>query len=153
MTPQTGMKLTADVDEFYLARVRVRQTATITVDGKPVNLYGSAWYPQVRNGVFRVDLDFEGASPAALVEGATAQGRLQLGGDTPATVLPAGSIPRTYGRYWVFVLDRSGTSADRRRIKAGRRNGDQLEVLSGLRVGERVITSDYVGFDRSIASS
>jgi len=148
VTPQTGMKLTADVDEFYLARVRVDQQATVTLDGNPVNLTVGRVYPQVRNGVFRVDLDFRGASPATLVEGASAQGHLQLGGDTPATVLPAGAFLARTGGDWIFVLDASGDSADRRRIQAGRRTGEQVEILSGLRVGERVITSDYTGFDK-----
>ena len=83
-----------------------------------------------------------------LVEGASAQGRLQLGGDIPATVLPVGAFLERTGGDWIFVLDASGRSADRRRIKAGRRTSNQLEVLSGLRIGERVITSDYAGFDK-----
>jgi HlyD family secretion protein len=148
VTPQTGMKLIADIDEFYLARVRVGQTATVTLDGTLVNLTVRRVYPQVRNGVFRVDLEFQGASPPMLVEGAATQGHLQLGGDTPATVLPAGAFLERTGGDWIFVLDASGRSADKRRIKAGRRTGDQLEILSGLRVGERVITSDYSGFDK-----
>jgi HlyD family secretion protein len=148
VTPQTGMRLTADIDEFYLARVRAGQRATITLDGAPVNLTVRRVYPQVLNGVFKVDLDFQGASPATLVEGATAQGHLQLGGDTPATVLPVGAFLERTGGDWVFVLDAAGRSADRRRIKAGRRTSDQLEILSGLRIGDRVITSDYTGFDK-----
>src|ERR1700730_2731847 len=75
VTPQTGMKLVAYVDEFYLHRVRVGQTATITLDGNPVNLTVRRVYPQVVNGLFRVDLDFEGTSHPTLVEGATAPGQ------------------------------------------------------------------------------
>ena len=33
--------------------------------------------------------------------------------------------------------------ADRRRIRIGRRNTDQVEILGGLSPGDRVITSDY----------
>jgi HlyD family secretion protein len=148
VTPQTGMKLVADIDEFYLHRVRVAQTATITVDGNPVNLTVRRVYPQVLNGLFRVDLDFKGTSPPTLVEGATVQGQLQLGGDTPATVLPVGAFLEHTGGDWIFVVGPDGRSAERRRIKVGRRTSEQLEVLSGLRIGERVITSDYTGFDK-----
>ncbi len=38
ITPQTGMKLVADIDEFYLSRVRGGQTATVNVEGKPVSV-------------------------------------------------------------------------------------------------------------------
>jgi HlyD family secretion protein len=149
VTPQTGMKLIADIDEFYLARVRVGQTATVSLDGRPTNVTVRRVSPQVHNGQFRLDLDFDSGSPAALAEGAAAQGHLQLGGDTPALVLPAGAFLERTGGDWVFVVASDGRSAERRRLKAGRRTSEQLEILSGLKVGEQVITSDYTGLDKS----
>jgi HlyD family secretion protein len=148
VTPETGMKLVADVDEFYLARVRVGQTAIVTLDGKSINLTVRRVSPQVRNGQFRIDLDFDEASPKALVEGSAAQGHLQLGGDTPALILPMGPFLERTGGDWIFVVDPDGRSAERRRIKVGRRTSEQLEVLSGLRVGQHVVTSDYTGLDK-----
>ena len=148
VTPDTGMKLIADIDEFYLTRVQVGQTASIVLDGKSINLTVRRVSPQVHNGQFRIDLDFDGASPTALVEGSAAQGRLHLGGDTPATVLPMGVFLDRTGGDWIFVVATDGRSAERRRIKVGRRTSEQLEVLGGLTTGERVITSDYTGLDR-----
>jgi len=149
VTPQSGMKLVADIDEFYLHRVQIGQTATISLDGNPAKVAVRRVYPQVHNGLFRVDLDFEGKSPLALVEGATAQGQLQLGGDTPATILPAGPFIERTGGDWIFLVAPDGRSAERLRIKLGRRTGEQLEVLGGLRAGQRVVTSDYTGFDQA----
>lgn len=149
VTPQTGMKLIADIDEFYLARVRVGQIATITVNGEPVPLAIKRVYPQVQNGQFRVDLDFQGVSPATLVEGATAQGRLQLGGDTRGTILAIGPFLERTGGDWIFVLRPGSDTAERRRIKVGRRTSEQVEILAGLRAGERVITSDYTGLEKA----
>ncbi len=148
VTPETGMKLIADIDEFYLARVRIGQTATVALDGKSINLTVRRVSPQVHNGQFRIDLDFDEASPKSLVEGAAAQGHLQLGGDTPAMVIPMGPFLERTGGDWIFVVDPDGRSAERRRIKVGRRTSEQIEVLSGLRVGERVLTSDYTGLDK-----
>ncbi len=147
VTPDTGMKLTADIDEFYLTRVRVGQTAIVTVDGNPVRAAVRKVSPQVRNGQFQLDLAFDSASPPTLVEGATAQGQLQLGGDSPAMILPAGGFLERTGGNWVFVVAADGSLAERRNVAAGRRNSQQLEVLSGLQVGDRVITSDYTGLD------
>ena len=148
VTPNSGMKLVADVDEFYLTRVRTGQVATVDLDGKPVDLTVRRVFPQVQNGQFRIDLDFVKDSPAALVTGAAAQGRLKLGGDSPAMILPSGPFLERTGGDWVFVVARDGNSADRRSIKVGRRTFEQVEVVSGLAPGERVITSDYTGFDR-----
>jgi HlyD family secretion protein len=148
VTPQTGMKLVADIDEFYLPRVRVGQTATITFAERPARLSIRRIYPQVRDGQFRIDLDFNTASPPALIEGAAAQGSLQLGGDTPAVVLPAGPFLDRSGGEWAFVVAPNGQTAERRHIQVGRRTNEQVEILRGLTAGERVITSDYTGFDR-----
>jgi HlyD family secretion protein len=147
VTPDSGMKLTADIDEFYLARVRVGQRATVELHGKPAIVAVQRVSPQVHNGEFQIDLDFAGASPPALVEGASAQGHLQLGGDTPALLLPAGAFLERTGGNWVFVLAPDGRSAERRSITGGRRTSEQLEVLGGLTAGERVIVSDYVGLE------
>jgi HlyD family secretion protein len=147
VTPERGMKLTAAVDEFYLARVRVGQSATITLEEGPVRATVRKVFPQVRDGQFQIDLDFDSQSPEGLVEGATAQGHLQLGGDSPAMILPAGAFLQETGGSWVFVVAPDGASAERRRIVAGRRTSEQLEVMGGLAVGERVITSDYTGLD------
>lgn len=149
VTPESGMKLSADVDEFYLARVRTGQSATVDVDGTQVAATVRRVSPQVRNGQFSIDLDFAGASPPSLVAGETTQGRLQLGGDSPARLLAVGPFLERTGGDWVFVLAKDGDSAQRRQIKVGRRTAEQLEILSGLAPGEQVVTSDYTGLDRA----
>ena len=60
----------------------------------------------------------------------------------------AGAFLEETGGDWIFVLEADGESAARRRIKTGRRNFEQIEVLEGLKAGERAIVSDYRGLDR-----
>jgi HlyD family secretion protein len=149
VTPESGMKLAADIDEYYLARVRTGQNATVDIDGRLVNATVRRVSPQVRNGQFTIDLDFEGASPASLVSGETTQGRLQLGGDSTALILPVGAFLERTGGNWLFVVAKDGKSAERRPIKVGRRTSEQLEILDGLAPAERVLTSDYTSLDRA----
>ena len=149
VTPNTGMKLSANIDEFYLPRVHAGQSATIEFGGQTAQ--ATAWrvYPQVKNGQFTVEMHFEGASPAGLVAGESVQGRLQLGGDTPASLLPVGPFLERTGGDWVCVVAPDGKTARRRRIKIGRRTTEQLEIVSGLAPGERVLTSDYTSLDKA----
>jgi HlyD family secretion protein len=149
VTPDEGMKLTADIDEYYLPRVRTGQTAIVDLNGTAADVTVRRVSPQVRDGHFTIELDFRGSSPPNLVAGATAQGRLQLGGDVPAKVLPTGAFMERTGGEWAFVMDADGHAAERRSIKVDRRNSEQLEIVSGLRVGEAVITSDYSGLDKA----
>jgi HlyD family secretion protein len=148
ITPDTGFKLSAEVDEFYLARVRIGQRADMEFDDTSVPLKVSRAYPQVKDGQFTIDLAFESSPPPGLLPGQATQGKLRLGEDRTAVVLPTGAFLEQTGGDWVFVLAADGESATRRRIKLGRRNAEQLEVVSGLTPGERVITSDYRGLDR-----
>lgn len=149
VTPNTGMKLSANIDEFYLPRVRAGQMATIEFGGQAAQVAVWRVYPQVQGGQFTVELRFNGASPAGLVAGEAVQGRLQLGDDTPARILSVGPFLERTGGDWIFVVDAQGQSAQRRRIKVGRRTTEQLEIVTGLASGEWVITSDYTGLDKA----
>jgi HlyD family secretion protein len=149
VTPDSGMKLAAVVDEYYLARVRTGQSATVSLGGRQVRATVRRVSPQVKDGLFTIDLDFDDGEPANHVAGESAPGRLQLGGDTPALVIPAGAFLARTGGSWLFVLDADGTSARPRQIRIGRRNSEQLEILGGLNAGEGVVISDYTNLERA----
>ena len=149
VTPPRGMKLSADIDEFYLARVRTGLRADIDAHGRTLSVIVRRIFPQVHDGHFRVDFDFDGASPADLVAGEALLGHVQLGEDSEARILAVGPFLDRTGGNWAFVVAPDGTTAERRLIKPGRRTVDQLEILDGLKVGERVITSDYSALENA----
>ena len=70
------------------------------------------------------------------------QTELQLGGSTPALLVANGPFYQDTGGNWAFVLDSDGV-AIRRDIRLGRRNPQVIEVLGGLKAGDRVLTSSY----------
>ncbi len=148
ITPDTGFKLSATVDEYYLGRVHDGQVGRVESGGTQWPLQVTRVYPQVKDGAFRVDLAFDGTTPDGLLRGQSLQGRLSLGADQPGLVLASGAFLERSGGDWVFVLDADGKSARRRRVRLGRRNAEQVEVLGGLVAGERVIVSDYTGLER-----
>jgi HlyD family secretion protein len=138
-------KLQADVDEYYLGRVSVGQAATAEVNGKTYRLKVAKVYPQVRNGQFQIDLIFDGPEPTGVQRGQTIQAKLTLGDSTRALLIPNGAFFNDTGGNWVFVVDSDGNSATKRQVQLGRRNSDFIEVLGGLKPGEKVITSSYTG--------
>jgi HlyD family secretion protein len=148
ITPETGFKLAAEVDEYYLGRVQDGQIADIEMADKTWTLKVIRVYPKVTNGTFTVDFAFQEATPAGLLPGQALQGKLALGADRTATILPAGAFLERTGGDWIFVLTKDGKSALRRTIKIGRRNAEQVEILSGLAPAEQAITSDYTGLER-----
>jgi len=132
-------KLTADVDQFYLGRVRAGLGAAADIDGRSYPMTVIKILPQVTEGRFRVELGFQGATPGGLNRGQTLDVRLVLGADRPAVVAPAGGWLDAGGTT-AFVLD-GDQKAVRRAIVTGRRNPDQVEIVSGLAPGERIVTT------------
>lgn len=147
LVPDTGIKVSAKIDEYFLDRVRVNQKAQVEIDGTPWQLNVSRVYPQVKDGTFGVDLVFEASKPpAGMLPGQAILGRLSLGANTKALVVDAGSYLEHSGGF-LFVLDPEGHTARRRPVRLGRRTIDQVEVIEGLKPGEKVVTSDYGGFE------
>jgi HlyD family secretion protein len=146
LTPESGVKLVAAVDEYYLGRLKVGQAATAEIAGQEFILQVERIYPQVKSGTFNVDVKFVTPPPSDLTQGQAVQGKFALGAATTATIVAVGPFLQDSGGDWVFVLDKDGSAASRRAIRPGRRSIEQLEILSGLQPGEQVITSDYRGY-------
>ena len=141
-----AFKVNAFIDEFYISRVAIGQTATVEIDGKSYELTVSKVYPEVTNRQFEVDLLFAGTPPAAIRRGQTVRMRLEIGQPADTLVLANGAFFDDTGGQWVFVVDPSGDFAERRPVRFGRRNPEGVEVLGGLKQGEEVITSSYESF-------
>lgn len=145
-----GYKLNVRIDEYYLGRVDLQQVATAEHNGRDLDLQISKIYPQVAEGQFEVDMQFND-EPVGLRRGQTLQVRLTLGDNTDAVLIPNGAFYQETGGNWVFVVAPDGGEAIKRSVKLGRRNTSFIEVLDGLEPGEKVITSPYtsfVGMDR-----
>lgn len=143
--PQS-FKVTANIDEYYLSRVDIEQTAALTANGKGFKLIVRKIYPQVKNGTFEVDLVFDGPEPDSIRRGQTLQLNLQLGSPSKSLLIPNGAFYQDTGGNWVFVVTVDGARAIKRNVRMGRRNLKFIEVLDGLEPGERVITSPYTNY-------
>jgi len=139
----TAYKAEAGLDEFYLGRIAIGQSATAEIEGVTLRLEVSKVYPQVINRQFKVDLLFTTPPPQSVRRGQSLQVRLEVGAAHRGLIAANGPFYEDTGGDWVFVLTTSGTEAERRNVRLGRRNPEQIEVLSGLVPGERIITSSY----------
>ena len=140
-------KATAQVNEFYLNRLRLGQYAELEIDGDLFGLEVAKIYPQVEAAQFEVDLRFTGEIPDDIRRGQTLQMRLVLGDQAErATLLANGPFFNDTGGAWVFVLGPDRSVATRRDVQLGRRNPNNIEVLAGLVEGDEVIVSSYGNF-------
>jgi HlyD family secretion protein len=139
-------KLSAQVDEFYLARIALGTSGTVAVNGQNYPMKIGRIFPQIKDGRFSVELVFTGSQPDNLRPGQSLDATINLGASLPALVLPNGAFMNESGGTYVFVVGHGGKGAERRPVRLGRRSNSQVEVLSGLEAGEKVIVSSYTPF-------
>ncbi len=145
----TSYKVTAQIDEHYIDRVRIQLTATLDRQGSEFNLIVKRVYPEVRNGTFEIDMVFRDTMPDNIRTGQTYYTSLQLGQPKIAILVPIGGFFQETGGQWIYVLDESESFATRRNISIGRKNPRFYEVLEGLKPGEKVIVSGYETFGKN----
>ncbi|HEX9654999.1 MAG TPA: efflux RND transporter periplasmic adaptor subunit [bacterium] len=141
-----GFKVRAGIDEHYLARIDKGLKGEFDFAGQSYTLIADKVYPEVRDGRFEVDMQFESEAPAGIRRGQTLHIRLALGDLTEAILIPRGGFYQKTGGQWIYVLHEDGDTASKRKIRLGRQNTQVFEVLEGLQPGERVVTSSYDSF-------
>ncbi|MEF7613115.1 efflux RND transporter periplasmic adaptor subunit [Aquincola sp. MAHUQ-54] len=123
-----GMKVVLALPDGGSATGQVRMVAP-TVD------------PQTRNGLVYVDLPAAGAS--SVRAGMFSRGEFELGRSSALT-LPQAAVALRDGFQYVFVIE-DQSRVRQTKVTLGRRQGDRVEVLSGLPQGARVVAAG-VGF-------
>ncbi len=139
-------KVRAAIDEHYIARVERGRYGTFDWAGGTHQLIVDRLYLEVRGGRFEVDLQFIDDEPEGIRRGMTVHIRLELGDLEKAVLLHKGGFYQKTGGQWVYVVDASGTFAEKKSIRLGRQNPQVFTVLEGLEPGEQVITSSYDSF-------
>jgi membrane fusion protein (multidrug efflux system) len=134
------IKLDFTVPETYLFALRPGLSVTAATSG----LRGRKFEGKISNLDSRVDPTTRSLFVRAEIpnpDGAIRPGMFMtvtLQGDVlPALIVPEAAIVPEQGRAYVFVVD--GDIAHRREVTLGRRKPGEVEVLSGLKEGERVV--------------
>lgn len=145
----TSYKVTAQIDEHYIDRVRTQLTGKLDRQGSEFDLIVRRVYPEVRNGTFKIDMTFQNKMPENIRTGQTYYISLQLGQPKVSVLVPIGGFFQETGGQWIFVLDPTESFATKRTISIGRKNPKYYEVLDGLKPGEKVIVSGYETFGKN----
>ena len=112
------------------------------VDGKVIRID-----PSVQNGTRTVDVSLPGELPKGAVADLSVDGTIEL--EKLADVLYMGrpAFGQDQSVVGLFKVESDGVNAERVQVKLGRSSVNQIEVLSGLKVGDQVILSDMSAYD------
>lgn len=141
-----SFKVEAQIDEHYIDNVKADCPGSFEIEDTTYDLRTSKVYPEVKQGMFEISMSFAGELPEGLRRGQTLHIKLELGDVNRATLVERGGFYQETGGNWIFVVDDTGEKAVKRDITLGRYNPSYYEVVSGLNLGEKVITSSYDSF-------
>ena len=139
----------ADVFEQDLSRVRVNDDATIEVVAFPgrqfrgrITYVGNTVDPQTRVSHARIELP---NPDRALRPGMFARVRA-LGQSEGAVEIPMSAVLARRDQFFVFVRNADG-SYTQREVRRGEQHGQHVAILSGLHLGEPVVTEGAILLD------
>lgn len=134
------LRLRMNVPEREAAGVRVGQAVRLTLEGDPVAYQGRVvrLSPIVQEQNRTLSVEAEVPNERALLRpGAFARAEIVSEASQPVIRVPADTIVTFAGIEKVLVV-RQGTIAELR-VQTGRRSGDTVEIVSGLRAGEEIV--------------
>ncbi|SFX96485.1 membrane fusion protein, cobalt-zinc-cadmium efflux system [Janthinobacterium lividum] len=138
--------LSANVAERDLAQVAVGQTASITVDAWPgkafegkVAYVGAVLDPETRTVKVRVAIDNRAGAfkPGMFAHAGFA------GASRRALLVPASAVLQS-GPSTRVMVERSPLRFEPRTVQVGASHGEQVEIVSGLKAGERIVVKEGV---------
>lgn len=138
-----GYKLIAKVDEYYISKLNVGVKGKVAIGSESYDIVLTKINPEVIGGQFEVTINFESTEvPKSVKRGMSLKSKLFLSGNSKALLLSKGAFYQETNGTWAFVLTNNNL-AEKRLINIGRENPFYFEVLDGLNIGDRVITSSY----------
>ncbi len=139
----SGFKVRVGIEEHYISRVFTGLKGDFQFADKTYKLVIKKVFTNVINGQFNVDMAFIGPAPTGIRKGQTLQVRLALSDETTALLLPKGGFYQQTGGNWIFKVSEDGKKAYKTDIQINRQSPDYYELTSGLKEGDKVITSSY----------
>ena len=144
--PQS-LKAVLRVAETQIKDVRVGQPVIVDTRNGLIQGQVTRIDPAAREGTFEIDASLNGPLPPSARPDLSVDGTIELERlkDVLKVGRPAfGQAQQTIG---MFVLTPDGTEAERKTVRLGRNSVSQIEILDGLKEGDRVIISDTSQLD------
>ena len=142
----TSINFEARVDESDRGKLKAQQTATVHVEAVPDTDFSanvreistlakmdfSSW-PPMKN--FTLNLQIDRTDPR-IRPGMKAKARIAVDSVPNSILVPTQAVFQKDGQTVAYM--QSGSRFEERAVQAGRRSGDTMQILSGIKPGEKV---------------
>lgn len=142
-----SLKAELKVNETQIKDVRIGQPVLVDTRNGVIQGQVSRIDPAAREGTFTVDASLNGPLPASARPDLSVDGTIEL--ERLDNVLNVGRPAFGQGQQTIgmFVLTADGQEAERRQVTLGRYSVSTVEIVNGLREGDKVIVSDTSALD------
>jgi HlyD family secretion protein len=143
----TSLKAVLRVAETQISGVRVGQNVVVDTRNGLIQGKVARIDPAAREGTFEIDASLTGPLPPSARPDLSVDGTIEL--ERLPDVLKVGrpASGQAFQTIKLFVLSPDGTTAEHRTVKLGANSVSQIQILEGLREGDRVIISDTTQVD------
>ena len=142
-----SLKAELRVPETQIKDVRVGQLVLVDTRNGIIQGHVSRIDPSAREGTFTIDATLDGPLPSSARPDVAVDGKIEL--ERLNNVLHVGRPTFGQGQQTIgmFVLTADEQEAERRQVTLGRYSVSTVEILGGLKEGDKVIVSDTSTYD------
>ena len=144
----TVLKAELRVAETQAKDVQIGQTAEVDTRNGVIAGRVTRIDPAVENGTVTVDVALAGALPRGARPDLTVDGTIELERMEDVLFVGRPVFGQEESVVSLFRLEADGSHAGRARVGLGRASVNTIEVLEGLRPGDRVVLSDMSAWDQ-----
>ena len=153
------LQLKIEVDELDISKVKVGQSAEVSVAAFPEETFAGkvieiAKEGVINNGVATFNVTIDINEPKELRVGMTADATILVEEKEQVLLVPVEGIQSKEGKYFAMVKETSATEESKaekgalKPIKVGIHNEDYIEIVSGLSEGEEIVLPDLGSADK-----
>jgi len=143
------LKAELKVAETQAKDVLVGQIAEIDTRNGTIPGRVSRIDPAAQNGTVTVDVSLEGALPSGARPDLSVDGTIELERLEDVVYVGRPVFGQPNSTITLFRIDGEGKEANRIPVRLGRTSVSTIEIVDGLRVGDRVILSDMSAYDKN----
>ena len=141
-----NLEIDTDIPEIDLANAKIGGNANVTLDAFgnnvvfPATIVSIDSAPSIVNGisVYGAKLKFNN-SDSRIKPGMTANINVISDTHTNVLIVPKSAVIQQNGKYFVIV-DKGNSKKKSREVTVGLKDGKNIEIISGLKLGEKVFS-------------
>ncbi len=141
------LKTELKIPETQMNEIRIGMAADIDTRNGVIKGQVARIDPAAVNGTVTVDVRLMGELPAGARPDLSVDGVIEIEKLTDVLYIERPVIGQANATVGLFRVTQDGKEAERMQVRFGRSSGNTIEVVSGLKIGDKVVLSDMSQWD------